>query len=499
MILEITAMEMDKKSLYAALKARDSRFDGRFFVGISSTGIYCRSVCRVKTPLEKNCTFYPSAAAAEQAGYRPCLKCRPESAPGHSSGDPSSRLAHRAASIIEENRLAESNLSELARRLGITDRHLRRVFAAEFGVSPVQYLQTCRLLLAKNLLADTRLSMTQIAMSSGFGSIRRFNHLFKTHYKLAPTDLRKSGVRIKETGRDGITIRLGYRPPYRWDRLLEFLAGRAIPGVENVKDDSYRRTVTLRQNGETVRGWIVAENLSDKNSLAVTLSSSLVGVLPKVLSRVRHLFDLNCEPSGIDQVLEGMNRLIPGVYVSGLRLPGCFDAFEMSVRAVLGQQITVKAARTLALRLAESFGEKIETPFEELTVTFPTARQIVSLGNPIENKLGPLGITGARARSIVALANATEGGEIDLSPQADPETEIQKLLKIPGIGPWTARYLAMRAIGWPDAFPHSDYGVKKALGNISEREILEQSKVWMPWRAYATINLWNSLENEAVS
>ncbi len=489
-------MEMNHQNLYAALKAHDSRFDGRFFVGISSTGIYCRPVCRVKTPLAKNCTFYPSAAAAELAGYRPCLKCRPELAPGHSCVDSASRLAGRAASIIEENRLVESNLSELAQRLGITDRHLRRIFVTEFGVSPVQYLQTCRLLLAKSLLTDTPLSVMQVAMSSGFGSMRRFNDLFKTHYRLTPTDLRKNGACLKETGHDGITIRLGYRPPYRWDKLLGFLAERAVPGVESVKNGSYRRTAALQHNDEFVRGWFAVENLPDKNSLAVTLSPSLIGVLPKVIFKVRQLFDLNCEPSEIDQVLERMNRLTSGLYVSGLRLPGCFDAFEMSVRAVLGQQITVKAARTLAMRFAKSFGEKIETPFEELAVTFPTARQIVLLGNPIENKFGPLGITGARARTIAGLANAMECGDIDLSPHADPETEIMKLCTIPGIGPWTAQYVAMRVIGWPDAFLPTDYGIKKALDNLQERKILEMSEAWKPWRAYATVNLWNSLKSE---
>ncbi len=485
---------MDTKALYAALQAHDSRFDGRFFVGITSTGIYCRPVCRVKTPQEKNCTFYPSAAAAENAGYRPCLKCRPELAPGRSSIDAASRQARRAASIIEENRLLESDLSELARTLGMTDRHLRRIFAAEFGVSPVQYLQTSRLLLAKNLLADTSLSVTQVALSSGFGSVRRFNDLFKDRYKLTPTDLRKNRATTGSTEHDGITIRLGYRPPYRWDTLLGFLGGRAIPGVESVKDGSYRRTVTQRQGEQTIRGWLVVENLPQKNQLAATLSDSLLGVLPKTLSRVRQLFDLNCEPFEIGKVLEDMNRIAPGLYVSGTRLPGCFDPFEMSVRAILGQQITVKAAKTLAGRFAGSFGERIETPFEELTTTFPTARQVVSLGEPLEDKLGPLGITATRSRSIGVLSAAMVQGVIDLAPQADPELEIRKLLAIPGIGPWTAQYIAMRGLGWPDAFPDTDYGVKKALDGFSGREILNRSEAWKPWRAYATVNLWNSLE-----
>ena len=212
---------------------------------------------------------------------------------------------------------------------------------------------------------------------------------------------------------------------------------------------------------------------------------------------MRHLFDLNCQPSEIGKVLEDMNQISPGLYDPGLRLPGCFDPFEMSVRAVLGQQITVKAARTLAARLANSFGETIETPFDDLTVSFPTSQKIVSLGSSIENQLGPLGITGIRARSIAALAVAVKNDAIDLSVQADPETEMSKLLEMPGIGPWTAQYIAMRVFGWPDAFPHTDYGVKKALGNLPERTILELSEAWKPWQAYATINLWNSLKTGA--
>ncbi len=492
-------MEMNNTAFYAALKTHDSRFDGRFFVGISSTDIYCRPVCRTKTPMEKNCTFFPSAAAAEAAGYRPCLKCRPELAPGYSSVDSASRLARRAASIIEENRLVESDLSELAGTLGITDRHLRRVFAVEFGVSPVQYLQTCRLLLAKNLLTDTSLSVTQVAMASGFGSIRRFNALFKNRYQLTPTNLRKHGVCAGSIEYAGFTLRLGYRPPYRWDALVGFLAGRTIPGVESVENGVYRRTVTLRQGGETVRGWLTVENLPDKNALAVTLSASLLGILPKTLARVRQLFDLDCEPSGIADVLEKMNCFAPGIYAPGTRLPGCFDPFEMSVRAVLGQQITVKAARTLATRFTAALGEKIETPFESLTMVFPTAHQIAALEEPVEDKLGALGITGTRGRSIAGLAAALVRGDIDLSPLADPETELPKLLALPGIGPWTARYIAMRAIGWPDAFPHTDYGVKKALNGLPEREILTLSEAWKPWRAYATVCLWNSLEKQEPS
>ena len=480
---------MNKSTCYTALKSHDNRFDGRFFVGVATTGIYCRPICRVKTPLLKNCTFYPSAAAAEAAGYRPCLKCRPELAPGFSSVDATSRLARLAAAAIEENRLVESNMSTLAEAFGITDRHLRRVFAAEFGVAPVQYLQTSRLLLAKSLLTDTNLSATQIAMVSGFGSIRRFNDLFKTHYNFTPSDLRKRGIRNEKTSENGIAIRLGYRPPYHWKRQIDFLADRAIPGVEYVKDGIYFRTVHI----DTTFGWISVENIPVSNRLAVTLSESLLPVLSKVLSRVRHLFDLNCDPLEIDKTLAKMNEHAAGLYVCGTRVPGCFDPFEMSVRAILGQQITVKAAKTLATRFATTFGEKVDTPWQELNTTFPTPQRIVGITGRIEDHLGPLGITGARACSILALAGEMADGTIDLLPGNDPETVVSSLQNIPGVGPWTAQYIALRALGWPDAFPHTDYGVKKALAGLTEREILQLAEAWKPWRAYATINLWNSL------
>lgn len=484
---------LDDKACYAALKAHDTRFDGRFFVGVSSTGIYCRPICRVKRPREENCSFYVSAAAAESAGFRPCLKCRPELAPGQSSMDAASRIARKAAQIIEEDHLEEKRISELANELGVTNRHLRRIFAAEYGVSPVQYLQTCKLLLAKNLLTDTRLSITEVALASGFGSIRRFNDLFKKHYRLTPSDLRKSDQTSAEKNSDAVTLLLGYRPPYAWEMILSFLATRAIPGVESVTPDAYRRTVSL-QSGESVfRGWIGVSHVPSKNALAVTISSALLPVLSKVVGRVKILFDMKSSPLEVYEKLRVMNELIPDVCVLGIRVPGCFGPFEMSVRAVLGQQITVKAAGTLAMRFAATFGESIATPHAPLTHTFPTPEKIQNLKTPIENHLGPIGITGARARSILALSEALLKGNITLTPRGNPEQEMEKLLALPGIGPWTVQYIAMRALSWPDAFPHTDYGVKKVLGNIPPEAILKLSEAWRPWRSYATINLWNWL------
>jgi AraC family transcriptional regulator of adaptative response / DNA-3-methyladenine glycosylase II len=360
-------------------------------------------------------------------------------------------------------------------------------------VNPVQYLQTQRLLLAKNLLTDTSLSVTDVAMAAGFGSIRRFNELFQKHYRLSPSRFRNNDGTVAGDP-DSITLSLAYRPPYAWDRLLSFLAARAILGVEWVEQGVYRRTVALRKGSATYAGWISVQNLPKRNAVSVTAAASLLPVLPQVLARIRHLFDLNCDPSTLFEKLAAMDAIAPDIRVPGIRLPGCFDPFEMAIRAVLGQQITVKAARTVAGRLAASFGEKIETPFPELSRIFPQPDSILSLEPPIEDRFGPLGITGARARSILALAQAMANGTITLSPGANPPMEMAKLLELPGFGRWTAQYIAMRALGWPDAFLETDYGVKKALSAIPVNERAALVHEWSPWGSYATVTLWESLK-----
>lgn len=485
-------MLLDNKACYAALCAHDTRFDGKFFVGVSSTGVYCRPICRAKLPKEENCTFFASAAAAEAAGYRPCLKCRPELAPGSAPVDAAGMLARRAALMIEENCLDDLKIPELAGNLGITDRHLRRAFSTEYGVSPIQYIQTWKMLLAKSLLTDTNLSITETSQAAGFGSIRRFNDLFKRHYGLVPGSMRNMKSSKREDGRE-ISLKLGYRTPFSWDKLVSFLSARAIPGVESVEDSVYYRTAAIQKGEKVYRGWISVADRPEDNCLSVTLSSALLPVLSQVLAKIRRLFDVNCDPWEIYEKLVIMNEISPHLCQPGTRLPGCFDPFEMSVRAILGQQVTIKAARTLAMRFAMEFGEKIDTPFENLNFIFPDPGKISSLESPIENRLGPLGITGARARSILSLAEAMITGSVIFSQMADPEAEMAKLLKIPGIGPWTAQYMGMRAFSWPDAFPHTDYGVKKALHGMTPAEILNLSQAWRPWRSYATINLWNSL------
>ena len=486
-------LAMDSTGLYAAFKAKDARFDGRFFIGISSTGIYCRPVCKARQPKFENCSFYATAAEAEQAGYRPCLLCRPELAPGSSTIDATATLVRKAGRMLEENCGSGQNLEELARQIGCTGRHLRRVFTAEYNVPPVKYLQTCRLLLAKNLLTDTNLSVLDVAMAAGFGSLRRFNDLFINHYHLSPTALRKRMSEEKKQSTN-ITLSLGYRPPYRYQELLKFLAGRAISGVEVIRNNEYWRTVCLlNADKKPVYGWIKIGDTPPKNTLTVTLSEALLPVLPQVLAKVRHLFDLYCDPEVVYETLTYMNDIRPGLCVLGTRLPGSFNSFEMAVRAVLGQQITVKAASTLTGRLVDAFGTPIKTDVMGLTHIFPSPQDILALGEPIENHLGPLGIIATRARTIYGLAKAFEQGEIDFDIPTEPAVEIKKLLAIPGIGNWTAQYIAMRTMGWTDAFLESDVGIRKSLEPYSQKEILQIAETWRPWRSYATINLWNSL------
>ena len=483
-------IQENREALYAAFKSRDARFDGRFFVGVRSTGIYCRPVCRVRLPKPENCLYFRTAAEAEQAGFRPCLRCRPELAPGLAPMDAAASLAQKAARLIEEQCGTAGSLAAISKRLGCTERHLRRVFSEAYHVPPVQYLQTCRLLLAKSLLTDTDLSVLEVAMAAGFGSLRRFNDVFKERYRLAPAALRRQEAGKQRSG-DRITLALGYRPPFQWERLLAFLSPRAIPGVETIQGNTYYRTVRIASEERgCLYGWIGVTHQPHSNSVSVTVAASLLPVLPQVLSRVRCLFDLSCEPEVIQETLSQLDRLKPGLFLPGIRVPGCFDPFEMSVRAVLGQQISVKAATTLSGRFARQFGEPVETGIEGLSHVFPTPESICSLADPAEDRFCPLGITGPRARTIRALAELFSDRAEALALCIRPEDEVKRLMRLPGIGAWTAQYIAMRALGWTDAFPDTDLGLRKALAPRSRREILELAEMWRPWRAYAAMCLW---------
>jgi AraC family transcriptional regulator of adaptative response / DNA-3-methyladenine glycosylase II len=476
-------MFLDNDQCYRALRAHDARFDGRFFVGVGTTRIYCRPVCTVRAPKRENCRFFPSAAAAESQGFRPCLRCRPELAPGYAAVDANRRLARSAAGLIEDGSLTDSRLPDLAAVLGVTDRHLRRVFQEEFGVAPIEYAQTQRLLLAKRLLTDTALPVTEVAMASGFASLRRFNDLFRRRYRMTPGELRRaSGDAPVET----LAFDLAYRPPYDWDAMLDFLARRAVGGVEAVEGRTYRRTVRAERDGKELQGWIEVAPSRRRAALRVVASASLALAIPSVLARVKHLFDLACHPEEISAALGALATRHPG-----LRLPGAMDGFEVAVRAILGQQVTVRAATAIAGRFAAAFGAPIATPHASLTTIFPSAHAVAALA---PHEVAAAGIITARARAIVELARAVHSGALRLDPSAPVEPTVAALDALPGVGPWTAQYIAMRALAWPDAFPHPDVAVLKAMAPAKPAEALAASESWRPWRAYAVLHLWKSLE-----
>ena len=478
-------MVLDADAAYLAVKARDARFDGRLFVGVTSTGVYCRPVCRVRTPMRKNCRFFDTRAQAEAAAFRPCMKCRPEIAPGLSQMDSSRSLADTAARQIEHAVHSGEAVSipALAARLGVTDRHLRRIFAASHGVGPHDYLTTQRLLLAKQLLTDTAQPVTQVALASGFDSLRRFNAAFVERYRFNPTQLRREGA-----GPPADTaLRLAYRPPYDVAAVLGFFAQREVRGVEQVDGLTLRRTVGWLHRGLRVTGWVSARFVPERDEVHVGASASLSPVLGAVMQRVRHALDLDADPALIDPVM----ALLPVPLRPGLRLTGVMDGFEGAVRVILGQQVTVKAARTLVQRLVDCLGEPIDTPFAALTHVFPHA-QAVAAADP--EVIGKLGIVRQRVRALQALARAVADGSIALHRGAPLDVTMDALRALPGIGEWTTQLIAMRALAWPDAWPASDIGLMNALGSRDLKHLNAVAEPWRPWRAYAVLRLWHHLE-----
>lgn len=480
-------MTIDENVYYRALVARDSRFDGVFFVGVKTTGIYCRPVCTAKAPGRRSCRFFASAPLAEQAGFRPCLRCRPELAPGHAPVDSVRTVARAAAARIEAGALSGGGtLEDLAASLGLSSRQLRRSVRKELGVSPVDLAQTNRLLLAKRLIAETQLPMAQVAFAAGFESVRRFNALFRNHYRLTPSTLRRSSS--KAVTADCLRLVFAYRPPLDWDALLRFLAARAIPGVECVTGNTYHRTVGIGEH----RGWLSVSPVANRNLLAVDLATALAPALPSILVRLRNLLDLDARPDVIAAHLALDPLLAPLVERQpGLRVPGAFDSFELGMRAILGQQVSVRGASTLAGRFAERFGEPIETPLACLNRIAPTAE---TLSAACTATLAGLGVPSARAETLRNLARAVAGRKIDLEPGVDPMVIVAKLIELKGIGAWTAEYIAMRALRWPDAYPVGDVGLMKALRLKSATELEKAAERWRPWRAYGAMHLWESLK-----
>ena len=485
-------MHLDTTACYQAMKAHDTRFDGRFFVGVSSTHIYCRPICRVRLPQQKNCTFHPSAAAAEAAGFRPCLRCRPELAPGFAATEASAKLARTAARMIEDGVANDVDLPLVAQKIGVTDRHLRRIFSEEFGVSPVQYAQTHRLLLAKRLLTDTSLPVAEVAFASGFSSVRRMNTLFAERYHFSPTRLRKDGKKNDAPDQtDALTFVLPYRPPYDWARLLAFFEMRAIPGVESVAGGAYRRVIRVDSELTTAKAdWLEVSHLPRRNALQLRFSSKLASSTQAVLSRTKQVFDVAADPQ---EIVAALGALAAGAH--GLRLPGAFDGFELAMRAILGQQVTVKAARTLATRFVDAFGQPVLTPFSELTRAFPLASKVATV---TRDDIGRLGIVGARAEAMIAIAQAVTAKALVLSGGTEPMQAIASLRAIKGIGPWTAHYIAMRALAWPDAWPPQDVALLNAMNlpntTKGQREADAMAEAWRPWRSYAVLHTWRKLE-----
>ena len=475
-------MPLDPDSCYRAMQAHDPRFDGTFFVGVSSTRIYCRPVCTVRMPRRENCHFFASAAAAEVRGYRPCLRCRPELAPGNAAVDTPARLAQAAVNLIENGVPDDGGIEALAARVGVTSRHLRRIFENEFGVTPIAYAQTHRLLLAKHLLTDTSLPVMDVALASGFASVRRFNALFRERYRMAPGRLRRDAAAGAVRGE--LTFELAYRPPYDWASMLAFLGARAIPEVETLTHDAYRRTLGIAHRGVVHSGWLEVRPARRKPALAVSLSPSLARVVPLAIARVKHAFDLACEPQVVAAALGSLAEAHPG-----LRVPGTFDGFELAVRAVVGQQISVKGARTLLGRMAQALGEAVDDAGAGLGRRFPTAARMASCA---PSEITVLGITGGRARTLIALAQAVAAGDLDLAPGVDVDATMQRLEALPGIGVWTAQYVAMRALAWPDAFLANDLVVLRAMGETRAPRAKERSEAWRPWRAYAVLHLWRN-------
>jgi len=478
-------MELDLRICSRARLSRDARFDGKFFIAVATTKIYCRPICPARTVKEENCRYYASAAAAEEAGYRPCLRCRPECSPGTPAWIGTPSTVSRALRLIAASGLADGGVEKLAEHLGVGSRHLRRLFLRHLGATPSAVAQTRRLHFAKKLLDETNLAMGDIALASGFGCVRRFNATIQQVYKRTPSEIRRLARRTDQTPRNQYIFRLPYRPPYNWDGMLAYLAPRATPGVEAVEAGTYRRTISLRGN----HGWFEVSR-AEGAALTVRVQFGDPSLLFQIIERIRAMFDLNADWATIarglaaDPVLAARLKANPG-----LRVAGCWNGFELAVRAILGQQITVKGATALAGRLVKALGQSFAGP-DGLTHVFPSAEVLAAA------RLADIGLTGKRAETIRGLAGAVSKGQICFEGVTDSEALLARLSEIPGVGPWTSQYVALRALGEPDAFPCADLGLLRALNVSGARELERRAEVWRPWRAYAAMYLWSQHTKE---
>jgi AraC family transcriptional regulator of adaptative response / DNA-3-methyladenine glycosylase II len=465
--------------------SRDARFDGLFFTAVRSTRIYCRPVC--PAPWARRVRYYRTAAAAEADGYRPCLRCRPELSPADGAWRRGDAVLARALKLVEQGFLAEQPLSALAQRVHLGERQLRRLFVERVGASPVAVHGTRRLLFAKQLLTETAMPITEVAHAAGFGSVRRFNASFLSAYRMAPRDLRRRPAAAAESSGEGLVLRMAYRPPYDFATLLDFLRGRALPGVEAVDGDSYARVIAAPGMAPA---WLRVAAWPGEHALRLELHGVEASRLPAVVARMRRMFDLDADPDAIARVLAADARLRPLLRARpGLRIPSGWDGFEIAVRAILGQQVSVAAARTFAARIAQRFGDALAAPpGDGLTHVFPTPLQLA------DADLAQIGLTRARADTVRTVARAVLAGVVDFRVERTLEDFAARWTALPGIGPWTAQYIALRAMGHPDAFPAEDLVLQKALptdgSRLTARALSAHAERWRPWRAYAVLHLW---------
>ncbi len=485
--MQTSPLYTDFELCYKAMGSRDARFDGQFFVAVTTTGVYCRPICPAPMPLAQHVRFYPCAAAAEAAGFRACRRCHPEASPGSPDWNVRADLVARALRLVAEGLIDTEGVDGLARHLAVSPRHLHRELVAEVGVGPLALARTRRAQTARLLIDQTDLPLTTIAFTAGFTSIRQFNETMQASFGCAPSAFRRRML-PENTGEGKLTLRLQYRPPFDAPSLLTYLERRAIPGVEEVVNGCYRRTVRLSRS----RGIIELEPIEQTQAVRLRLQLNDLSDLSLLVQQCRYLFDLDAIPAAIADVLAIDPLLAPLVTARpGLRVPGTVSGFELAVRAILGQQVSVAGARTLAERLVAVLGERVDQSQGTLTHFFPTPEAIV------EADLRGLGLTSSRVTALQGLAHAVVAEGLALDRGADREQTIAQLQQIPGVGPWTASYIAMRALGDPDAFPVADLGLQRAFaqqGQISDtRSIERRAQAWRPWRAYGAHHLWASL------
>ena len=474
-------MNLDLQVCSRARLSRDPRFDGKFFIGVLTSRVYCRPICPAPTAKEKNCRYYPTAAAAAEAGFRPCLRCRPECSPGTPAWLGTPNTVSRALRLISESGLEDGGVEVLAERLGVGSRHLRRLFLRHLGATPLAVAQTRRLHFAKKLIDETSLPMTQVALASGFGCVRRFNAGIRKVYKRTPTQIRRLARKTAVQPDNQYFFQLRFRPPYNWNGVLAFLAPRATPGVEVVELGTYRRSISL--NGG--HGYFEVSQNEANHALDVRVQFGDPRSLFSIVERIRAMFDLNADWEVIVSSLKTDPALAPRLKAApGLRVPGCWNGFELAVRAILGQQITVKGATVLAGRIATAFGQSFSAA-NGITHLFPAPEALADAG------LTSIGLPGARAETIRALARAVCDRRICFEGIVNSDDLLIRLCEIPGIGKWTAQYIAMRALGEPDAFPFGDLGLLRTLDLANPRDLERRAEAWRPWRAYAAMYLWS--------